>query len=57
MIDEPGSFSGMRSSPMPARGPDAYSRTSLAIFINADASMRSAPLAAAMASCDDSAAK
>ncbi len=46
----------MRSSPMPARGPDAYQRTSFAIFINAAASVRIAPLAAAIASCADSAA-
>ena len=45
MIDEPGSFSGRISSPMPARGPLAYQRMSLAIFISAPASVRSAPLA------------
>ena len=51
MIDEPGSFSGRISSPMPARGPLAYQRTSLAIFISAPASVRSAPLAVTIASC------
>ena len=45
MIEEPGSFSGMRSSPIPARGPLANQRTSFAIFISAAASVRSAPLA------------
>src|ERR1700731_644478 len=33
MIDEPGSFSGKRSSPKPQRGPEASQRMSLAIFI------------------------
>src|SRR5262249_13167561 len=33
----PGSFSGIRSSPSPARGPDASQRTSLAIFVSAAA--------------------
>ena len=56
MIDDPGSFSGISSSPMPARGPDEYSRTSFAIFISAPASPRSAALAAATASCADNAA-
>ena len=32
MIELPGSFSGMRSSPRPERGPEASRRTSLAIF-------------------------
>jgi len=57
MIDEPGSFSGMRSSPMPARGPEAYQRTSLATFMSAPASVRRAALAVTMASCAESAAK
>ena len=42
MIDEPGSFSGMNSSPMPQRGPLASQRTSLAIFIRPPESVRSA---------------
>ena len=46
MIDEPGSFSGMVSSPSPQRGPEASQRMSLAIFISAAASALSAPLAA-----------
>ena len=54
MIDEPGSFSGMRSSPMPVRGPDASQRTSLAIFISAPASVRSADDTATSASCEAS---
>jgi len=45
MIEEPGSFSGSLSSPKPARGPQAYQRTSFPIFISAPASVRSAPLA------------
>ena len=35
MIELPGSFSGMRSSPMPLRGPEASQRTSLAILVSA----------------------
>ena len=31
MIDEPGSFSGRESSPMPDRGPDPRNRMSFAI--------------------------
>src|ERR1700684_515860 len=42
MIDEPGSFSGRISSPIPARGPEASQRMSLAIFINGAASVLSA---------------
>jgi hypothetical protein len=56
MIDEPGSFSGSRSSPSPARGPDASHRMSLAIFINDVASVLIAPCANTMPSCDASAA-
>ena len=41
MIDEPGSLSGMRDPPKPARGPLAYQRTSLAIFIATCRSVRS----------------
>ena len=43
MIELPGSFSGMMSSPMPLRGPEAYQRTSLAIFMRASARTRRAP--------------
>ncbi len=50
MIDEPGSFSGMRSSPMPLRGPLASQRMSLAIFIRLAASVFSAPCACTSAS-------
>src|SRR5207245_2596513 len=56
MIDEPGSFSGILNSAKPARGPQAYQRTSLAIFISAPASVRSAALTSTMASWADSAA-
>ena len=55
MIEEPGSFSGMRNSPMPQRGPLASQRTSLAIFISAPASVRSAAETLTSASCADSA--
>ena len=44
MIDEPGSFSGSSSSPRPQRGPEASQRMSLAIFIKATASPRSAAM-------------
>ncbi len=56
MIDDPGSFSGRSSSPSPARGPEASQRMSLAIFISDTARVRSAPLAATMASWAASAA-
>jgi hypothetical protein len=55
MIDEPGSFSGRRSSPMPARGPEPSHRTSFATFISAPASVASAPLVNTTASCAASA--
>ena len=51
MMDEPGSFSGMISSPMPLRGPEAYQRTSFAIFMRASARTRSAPETSTSASC------
>ena len=51
----PGSFSGILSSPSPARGPEASQRMSLAIFMRAHASVLSAPLAATAASWDASA--
>ncbi|MNT92643.1 hypothetical protein D3C72_2339630 [compost metagenome] len=50
MIDEPGSFSGMLSSPMPLRGPLASQRTSLAILFMLAASVLSAPCACTSAS-------
>jgi hypothetical protein len=56
MIDEPGSFSGIRSSANPARGPHAYQRTSLAIFMSAPASVRSEALTFTIASCAERAA-
>ena len=55
MMDEPGSFSGMLSSPMPLRGPLASQRTSLAIFIMLAASVLSAPCAWTSASQEASA--
>ena len=50
MIEEPGSFSGRRSSPRPARGPEPSQRTSLAIFIRLVASVLRAPDAKTVAS-------
>ncbi len=50
MMDEPGSFSGMVSSPSPHRGPLASQRMSLAIFMRPAASAFSAPLANASGS-------
>jgi len=55
MIELPGSFSGMISSPMPQRGPLASQRTSFAIFVRLHASVLSAPWSATSASCDASA--
>src|ERR1700743_3733503 len=56
MIEEPGSFSGIVNSLKPARGPQAYQRTSLAIFMQAPASVRRVALEANTASCADRAA-
>ena len=50
MIDEPGSFSGMRNSPKPQRGPLASQRISLAILLRLAAKVLSAPLANTAAS-------
>ena len=47
IIDEPGSFSGIRSSPSPQRGPEASQRMSLAIFMQDAARLLRAPLAKA----------
>ena len=49
-MDEPGSFSGMLSSPRPQRGPEASQRTSLAILFRLAASVFSAPEANTSAS-------
>ena len=56
MIELPGSFSGMRISPSPERGPEASQRTSFAIFINEAASVFSPPLQKTISSCAESAA-
>ena len=56
MIELPGSFSGMRSSPIPERGPLASQRTSLAILNSDVASVLSDPCRSTSASCDASAA-
>ena len=45
MMELPGSFSGMKISPRPQRGPEASQRTSLAIFIRFAARALSAPWA------------
>ena len=50
MMELPGSFSGMWSSPMPQRGPLASKRMSLAIFIRFAARAFSAPWAKTRAS-------
>ena len=51
MIDEPGSLSGIKISPIPERGPEDNIRTSLAIFIKLTATVFSAPCASTIASC------
>ena len=56
MIEEPGSFSGMCSSPRPQRGPEASQRMSLAIFMSEPASVVMAPWANTSSSCAESAA-
>ena len=43
MMEEPGSFSGMKISPSPHRGPEASQRTSLAIFMRFAARAFKAP--------------
>ena len=43
MIEEPGSFAGIRISPIPQRGPLASQRTSFAILLRAPAALWSAP--------------
>ena len=55
MIDEPGSFSGKRSSPKPERGPEPSSRMSLAILNIEVATVLSAPWANTKASWEASA--
>src|SRR5512147_457908 len=56
MIDDPGSFSGIVSSPNPQRGPDASQRISFEIFISDAASVSIAPWANTTSSCADKAA-
>ncbi len=56
MMELPGSFSGICSSPRPLRGPLASQRTSLAILVSATASAFNAPCARTIASCAASAA-
>ena len=52
IMEEPGSFSGIKISPRPSRGPEASQRTSLAIFIMSQASAFSAPWANTNSSFD-----
>ena len=56
MMDEPGSFSGIDSSPRPQRGPEASQRISFEIFMNDAASVSNAPCAKTISSWADSAA-
>src|SRR4029077_13006352 len=56
MIEDPGSFSGIATSPIPQRAPEASPRTSLAIFISDPAQVAKAPLANTSSSCAESAA-
>ena len=50
MMELPGSFSGMMSSPIPLLGPEASQRTSFAIFMREAASVFNAPCALTSAS-------
>src|ERR1700756_6048953 len=54
MIDDPGSFSGIASSPSPQRGPEASQRMSLEIFISEAAKVSKAPWAKTISSCAES---
>ncbi len=47
---EPGSLSGMISSPIPDLGPDESMRTSLPIFMSETATLLKEPLSSTMAS-------
>ena len=51
IMDEPGSLSGMMSSPIPERGPELSIRMSLPIFINDTAARFKAPDSSTIASC------
>src|ERR1700683_4682599 len=56
MIDDPGSFSGIDSSPRPQRGPEANQRISFEIFISDAASVCIAPCANTISSWAERAA-
>src|SRR5439155_23206827 len=56
MIEDPGSFSGIESSPRPQRGAEASQRMSFEIFMNEAARVSSAPCAKTISSCAESAA-
>src|SRR5260370_32513582 len=51
MIDDPGSFSGMESSPSPQRGPAASHQMSLEIFISDAARVFIQPCPNTISSC------
>lgn len=51
IIDDPGSFSGSKSSPNPLLGPDPKNLMSFAIFIKLPASVLSAPWKSNNESC------
>ena len=55
MMEDPGSLSGIKISPIPLLGPDESIRTSLAIFIKLTATVFNAPCDSTMASCAASA--
>ena len=48
MMDDPGSFSGMASSPYPDLGPEERNLTSLAIFMVTEARVLRVPLSSTM---------
>ena len=50
IIDEPGSFSGIKISPIPERGPEANRRMSLAILYRLTANCFNAPCVSTIAS-------
>ena len=51
MIEEPGSFSGIKISPIPERGPEANKRMSFAILNKLIANCLIAPCVSTIASC------
>ena len=51
IIEDPGSLSGIKISPIPLLGPEESIRISFAIFIKLTATVFSAPCASTIASC------